>query len=104
MIPQLGHFATVLALLMALVQSVFPLMGAHQGRSSWMAMARPAAQAQFGLLLVAFGCLVHAFVTSDFSVLLAAQNSHTSAPLIYRVTAGSVTVVRVLHQALRYFN
>ena len=87
MIPELGHFAAVLALVMALVQSVFPLVGAHQGRRHWMALARPAAFAQFVLLLVSFGCLMHAFVTSDFSVLLAAENSHTSSPLIYRITA-----------------
>ena len=71
MIPELGHFAAVLALVMALVQSVFPLLGAHQGRRHWMALARPAAFAQFVLLAVSFGCLMHAFVTSDFSVLLA---------------------------------
>ena len=43
MIPELGHFAALLALVVALVQSVFPLVGAHQGRTEWMALARPAA-------------------------------------------------------------
>ncbi len=87
MIPELGHFATVLALVMALVQSVLPLAGAQTGRASWMALARPAATAQFLLLLFAYICLTHAFITSDFSVLLAAEHSHTALPLLYRFSA-----------------
>jgi cytochrome c-type biogenesis protein CcmF len=87
MIPELGHFATVLALVMALVQGVLPLAGAQTGRTHWMALAKPAATAQFGLLLVAYACLTHAFVTSDFSVALAAGHSHTALPLIYRISA-----------------
>jgi cytochrome c-type biogenesis protein CcmF len=87
MIPELGHFATVLALVMALVQGILPLAGAQTGRTPWMALAKPAATAQFGLLLFAYACLTHAFVTSDFSVALAANHSHTALPLMYRVSA-----------------
>jgi cytochrome c-type biogenesis protein CcmF len=87
MIPELGHFATVLALVMALVQGVLPLAGAQTGRTHWMALAKPAATAQFGLLLVAYACLTHAFVTSDFTVALTAGHSHTALPLIYRISA-----------------
>ncbi|OSZ67701.1 heme lyase CcmF/NrfE family subunit [Hydrogenophaga sp. IBVHS2] len=87
MIPEIGHFALVLALVMALVQSVLPLWGAQTGHSGWMRLATPAATAQCLLLLVAYACLTQAFVASDFSVKLAAQHSHTALPLIYRITA-----------------
>ena len=87
MIPEIGHFALVLALVMALVQSVLPLWGAQTGHSGWMRLATPAATAQCLLLLVAYACLTQAFVASDFSVKLAAQHSHTALPLVYRITA-----------------
>jgi len=87
MIPELGHFALVLALVMALVQSVLPLWGAQTGHSGWMRLAAPAATAHCLLLVVAYACLTQAFVASDFSVKLAAQHSHTALPLIYRITA-----------------
>ena len=87
MIPELGHFALVLALVMALVQSVLPLWGAQTGHTGWMRLAAPAATAQCLLLVVAYACLTQAFVASDFSVKLAAQHSHTALPLIYRITA-----------------
>ena len=87
MIPELGHFALVLALVLALVQSVLPLWGAHSGNSAWMRLATPAATAHCLLLLVSYGCLTHAFITHDFSVQLAAQHSHTALPLVYRITA-----------------
>ena len=61
MIPELGHFALILALCVALVQGVLPLVGAHRNRSSWVALARPGAVAQAFLLAVAFGCLTYAF-------------------------------------------
>jgi cytochrome c-type biogenesis protein CcmF len=86
-IAELGHFALVLALAMALVQGVLPLVGAQRGNALWMALAVPAARAQFGLLLLAYACLTHAFVTHDFSVALAAQHSHSALPLVYRLSA-----------------
>ncbi|MBC9073236.1 heme lyase CcmF/NrfE family subunit [Thauera sp. CAU 1555] len=86
MIGELGHFALVLALVLAAVQAVVPLVGAARGRYALMAVGRPAAQAQLFFLLFAYGCLTWAFITSDFSVRLAAVNSHTDTPLIYKIT------------------
>lgn len=87
MIPELGHFSLILALVMALSQSVLPLIGAATGRAGWMALARPSARGQFLFTLIAYGCLTSAFVGNDFSVLLAANHSNSQLPLIYRVTA-----------------
>ncbi|MCP5284570.1 MAG: heme lyase CcmF/NrfE family subunit [Burkholderiaceae bacterium] len=88
MIPELGHFALILALAVVLLaQTVLPLVGSFRGHAGWVALARPAAWVHFALLVVAFGCLMQAFVTSDFSVLLAAEHSNTALPVYYKVTA-----------------
>ena len=87
MIYELGHFSLILALAVALAQAVLPLAGAQLNRAAWMAVARPAARAQCLFLVVAYACLTHAFVVSDFSVALAANHSNTALPLIYRITA-----------------
>ncbi|HKK05335.1 MAG TPA: heme lyase CcmF/NrfE family subunit [Gammaproteobacteria bacterium] len=87
MIPELGHFALVMALCVALVQAVLPLAGAARGVGTWMAVARPAARAQFFFLLLAILCLGYAFVQNDFSVLYVAAHSNTSLPVIYRIAA-----------------
>ncbi|MBL8395276.1 MAG: heme lyase CcmF/NrfE family subunit, partial [Candidatus Accumulibacter sp.] len=87
MIPELGNFALILALCVALAQGTLPLLGAHSGRRQWIALARPAAMAQALLLAVAFGCLTTAFVQNDFSVVYVAQHSNTLLPLPYRVAA-----------------
>jgi cytochrome c-type biogenesis protein CcmF len=87
MIPELGHFALVMALCMAMIQSFFPIAGAARGNVAWMSLARPAARVQLLFLVLAFGALVHAFVTNDFSVVYVAQNSNTRLPLIYRISA-----------------
>ena len=87
MIYELGHLALILALAMALAQSVLPLIGAHTGNSAWMALARPSARGQFLFLAIAYGCLTHAFVVNDFSVALAANHSNSTLPLMYRLTA-----------------
>ncbi|MDU8942251.1 heme lyase CcmF/NrfE family subunit [Ovoidimarina sediminis] len=86
MIVEFGHFALLLAFLIAIVQSVVPLVGAHKGWRGWMAMAEPAATTQFLLLAYAFGALTYAFVTSDFSLRLVTLNSHTLKPMLYKVT------------------
>ncbi len=85
MITELGHFALILAFMVALVQMVVPLVGAHRGWSGWMAVAEPAAKTQAVLIAFAFGALMHAFVTSDFSVRLVVMNSHTAKPMLYKV-------------------
>jgi cytochrome c-type biogenesis protein CcmF len=87
MIPELGHFALILAMLLALAQGTLPIIGAHKGVSEWMALARPAAQAQFAFVLFAWLCLVASFVADDFSVINVAQNSNTLLPLPYKVAA-----------------
>ena len=87
MIPELGHFALILALCVALVQGTLPLFGAHQQRPRWIALARPAAVAQAVLMGAAFGCLITAFIDNDFTVLYVAQHSNSLLPLPYRVAA-----------------
>ncbi len=85
MIPELGQFALMLALAMALVQAVFPLYGALAHVPAWTALAKPAARGQLALVAVAFACLTYAFVVDDFSVAYVAQHSNSHLPLVYRV-------------------
>jgi len=87
MIAELGHFALILALLLAAVQAVLPLAGAHKGVREWMAVARPAAFGQALFVTFAWGCLVWSFVTDDFSVVNVAHNSNTLLPVAYKVAA-----------------
>jgi len=87
MIPEIGHFALILALLLALVQGTLPLAGAHKGVREWMAVARPAARGQFVFVLTAWLCLVWSFMSSDFTVLNVATNSNTLLPLQYKIAA-----------------
>ena len=87
MIPELGHFSLILALLLALVQGVLPLVGAARNNPAWMEVARPAARGQFLFVAFAFGALAYSFLTSDFSVVNVTQNSHSRLPEIYRFTA-----------------
>ena len=86
MIIELGHFALILAFAVSLVQALVPLIGAHKGWAGWMATAEPAATTQFLLVAFSFGALTYAFVTSDFSVQLVVNNSHTAKPLIYKIS------------------
>jgi cytochrome c-type biogenesis protein CcmF len=86
MIVEIGHFALILALVVSLVQGTVPLIGAQRGDADWMAVARPAALIQAGLVALAFGALMHAYVTSDFSVLNVVNNSHSTKPLIYKIS------------------
>jgi cytochrome c-type biogenesis protein CcmF len=85
MIPELGHFLLLLALGVALVQGVMPLLGAQRDRADWMALARPMAVLQALLVLAAFVCLTASFVRHDFSVLYVASNSNSALPLPYRI-------------------
>lgn len=87
MIPEIGHFALIVALTLALVQGTLPLIGAHYGNANLMAVARPSAQGQLAFVFIAFACLVYAFLTNDFSVENVARNSHSQLPEIYRFTA-----------------
>jgi len=87
MIPELGHFALILALLVSIVQGTFPLVGAHRQRADWVALARPAAQLVFVLSAVSFGCLAWSFMANDYSVLYVAQHSNSKLPDMYRFAA-----------------
>ena len=87
MIPELGHFALMLALCIAVVQAVVPLVGAARNDARLMALARPAAQGQFVFVALAFGCLAWSFVHNDFSVVNVAANSNSSLPVQYRFAA-----------------
>jgi cytochrome c-type biogenesis protein CcmF len=84
MIVEIGHYALVLALALAIVQGVAPLVGALRRDAALMAMAQPAAVMQFVLIGVSFAALTHAYVTSDFSVVNVFENSHSLKPLIYK--------------------
>jgi len=86
MIVELGHFALILAFAVAILQTVVPLIGAHNRWADWMAAANPLASLQFGLIALSFGALTYAFVTSDFSVALVVNNSHTLKPLLYKIS------------------
>ena len=87
MIPEIGHFALILALSLAICQGVLPLIGAHRNDAAMMSVARPAALGQFIFVIVAFACLTWAFVQSDFSVEYVANNSQLALPTIYKISA-----------------
>ena len=86
MIDEIGHFALVLALCVAAIQATVPLYGAARGDGALIALARPAALAQFVFVATAFLALMHAYATSDFSVLNVAANSSSAKPLLYKIT------------------
>ena len=87
MIPEIGHFALILALLIALLQGVLPIVGAARGIGPWMDLARPAAKAQAMFVTLAFGCLMWSFYVSDFSVQNVATNSNSLLPWYYKLSA-----------------
>jgi cytochrome c-type biogenesis protein CcmF len=87
MIPEIGHFALWIALGVALVLGIMPMLGAARGRGDWMALARPSARLLFALVAFAFVCLTLSFVGNDFSVAYVATNSNRTLPLHYRITA-----------------
>jgi hypothetical protein len=85
MIVELGHFALILALVVAVLQTVLPMYGAARRNGALMALAGPASVAQFLLIALSFGALTYAFVVSDFSLKLVVENSHTAKPMLYKV-------------------
>ena len=86
MIPELGHFALILAFAVAIVQGTLPLIGASRGDARLMALGRTAALTQAFLILLSFGALTQAYVTSDFSVANVVANSHSAKPLLYKIS------------------
>ena len=87
MIPELGHFALIMALVMALIQASLPVIGAAKGINSWMDLAKPVTRLQLFFMLVSFAALVQSFIVNDFSVMYVANNSNTALPLVFRISA-----------------
>ncbi len=87
MIPEIGHIALITAFVVALLQCVLSLWGAHTQQVRLMAIAKPAAFVHFLMILLAFTCLISSFMSNDFSVLNVAENSNASLPMIYRICA-----------------
>jgi len=87
MIPELGHFALILALVFATLQAVIPLMGTATGRVQWMLMARPLTWGQFFFLLLSFIFLTVSFINDDFSVAYVANHSNSLLPIQYKISA-----------------
>lgn len=87
MIAELGHFALILAMVLAAIQGVVVLWGAQRGSLAWMALARPAAAGQFALISISLLCLMWSFIVKDFSVSYVAYNSNSQLPVFYRIAA-----------------
>lgn len=87
MIPEIGHFALILALSVAVVQGIFPLVGSLVGKNNWVSIAKPASFAQMLFLSLSFACLLYSFLTNDFSVKYVANNSNSQMPTLFRVSA-----------------
>jgi cytochrome c-type biogenesis protein CcmF len=87
MIPEIGHFALIVALLLALLQGVLPIYGAARNNAVLMAMARPIASGHFVFVALAFCCLAYAFLNNDFSVQYVAEHSNSQLPMHYRFAA-----------------
>jgi cytochrome c-type biogenesis protein CcmF len=87
MIPELGHYALVLALALGLIQSVVPVIGARRYDAVLMRLANYTALMQFAFVALSFLALIICYVTSDFSVATVYENSHSMMPLVYRVTS-----------------
>ena len=85
MIAELGHFTLILALVIAVLQTVVPMVGAHKRWAGWMGFAEPAATAQFLLVGFSFAALTYSFVVSDFSLRVVFLNSHSAKPMLYKV-------------------
>ncbi|WP_010630064.1 heme lyase CcmF/NrfE family subunit [Halomonas sp. KM-1] len=109
MIPEIGHFALVIALLFAIVQSVVPLAGAALRRPLWMAYARPMAAGQFLFVAIAYAALTASYMLDDFSVLNVANNSNSMLPWYYKFSAvwgnheGSVLLWSLMLAGWGYF-
>jgi len=86
MVPEIGQFALIIGLSIAIMQAVLPLAGASLGIRRWVALAKPAALGQFLFVAIAYACLTWAFISHDFSVLYVAANSNTQLPLIYLIS------------------
>ena len=82
MIPEIGQFALILALSLAICQTVIPLVGAHRNDVSMMGVGRTAATGQFVFVAIAFACLTYSFLADDFSVLYVENHSQLALPTL----------------------
>ncbi len=87
MIPEIGNFALIIALSLAILLAVFPLWGSLNNNYNWMRMARPLAVGMFVFMAISFGCLVASFLNNDFSVIYVATNGNSKLPLMYKISA-----------------
>jgi len=87
MIAEIGHYALVLALGLALIQAAVPIIGSRTGDAALMSVAGPTAVVQFVFVAISFAALVACYVTSDFSVATTFGNSHSTMPLVYKFTS-----------------
>lgn len=87
MIPEIGLFAVVLALVVAFVQSIVPIVGAHRQNYAWIAVARPATYVHFVLVTISIICLGIAFAQDDFTVQYVATHSNSELPMGYKISA-----------------
>ncbi len=87
MIPEIGNFTLIVAMFLALVQGVLPIVGAARGNAVLMNSARTFAAGHFVFVAIAFGCLTYSFIANDFSVLYVAEHSNSQLPIAYRVAA-----------------
>lgn len=85
LLPEIGHYALILALGIAAAQGFISLAGAQLGKLSWIAFARPSAKAQFGFVFVAYICLTWGFVSDDFSIRYVAEHSNSLMPLEFKI-------------------
>jgi cytochrome c-type biogenesis protein CcmF len=86
MIVETGHFALALALALALMQTVLPFWGARAKDAQLMATARPLALTQFAFVALAYAALTYAHVVSDFSLANVVENSHSTKPMLYKIS------------------
>ncbi len=87
MIAELGNYALALSLAIAVLLAIFPLWGAEKGNAQLMALARPMTYGLFIVLSVSFGALFYLFAVNDFSVQYVVNNSNTTLPIYYRLSA-----------------
>ncbi|NVJ70661.1 MAG: cytochrome c biogenesis protein CcsA, partial [Alphaproteobacteria bacterium] len=85
MIAEIGHFATIMALILAFFGATLPHVGIARGDSRLMAVADNTAIAMFVMALIAYAALTYSYLVSDFSVMAVAANSHTAKPLLYKI-------------------
>jgi cytochrome c-type biogenesis protein CcmF len=87
MIPELGNFAVMLALCLAVLQAIVPMVGTVTGNQLWMSLCRPLSSGIWVFMVLAFACLAYAFLHDDFSVAYVARNSNTALPYYYKFAA-----------------